>query len=140
MQQVLTKFWGLLNSSGERVVRIIVSASNDVRCHLESYTPSVGSRYSGFNHFLLSTLLTLSTYMTSQLVNTLTNFLHHQMMPPGLARKANAKGRVDEFVCLPHTQLAAQTLMSRWLVDTLTNFFITHHFLFQQRSSDENYF
>ena len=102
MQQVLTKFWGLLNSSGERVVRIIVSASNDVRCHLERYTPSVGSRYSGFNHFLLSTLLTLSTYMTSQLVNTLTNFLHHQMMPPGLAHRAWAKGRVDEFVCAIH--------------------------------------
>ena len=51
VQQALTKFWGLLNSSGERVVRIIVSASNDVRCHLESYTPSVGSRYSGLNLF-----------------------------------------------------------------------------------------
>ena len=114
--------------------------SDDVRCRLESYAPCVGSRYSGLNHFLLSTLLTLSTYMTSQLVNTLTNFLHHQMMPPGLARKAWAKGRVDEFVCLPQTQLAAQTLMSRWLVDTLTNFFITHHFLFRQRSSDEIYF
>ena len=81
VRQVLTKFWGLLNSSGERVVRIIVSASNDVRCHLESYTPRVGCRYSRLNHFLLSTLLTLSTYMASQLVNTLTNFLHHQMMP-----------------------------------------------------------
>ena len=106
MQQVLTKFWGLLNSSGERVVRIIVSASNDVRCHLESYTPRVGSRYSGLNIFLLSTLLTLSTYMTSQLVNTLTNSPHHQMLPPGLTRKAWAQGRVDEFVCLLHTQLA----------------------------------
>ena len=39
VQQVLTKFWGLLNSSGERVVRIIVSASNDVRCHLGSHVP-----------------------------------------------------------------------------------------------------
>ena len=85
--------------------------SDDVRCHLESYAPRVGSRYSGLNHFLLSTLLTLSTYMTSQLVNTLTNSLHHQMMPPGLTRKAWAQGRVDEFVCLLQTQLAAQTLM-----------------------------
>ena len=76
----------------------------------------VGSRYSGLNHFLLSTLLTLSTYMTSQLVNTLTNSLHHQMMPPGLTRKAWAQGRVDEFVCLLQTQLAAQTLMLGLLV------------------------
>ena len=140
MQQVLTKFGGLLNSSGERVARIIVSASNDVGCHLESYTPRVGSRYSGLNIFLLSTLLNLLTYMTPQLVNTLTNSPHHQMLPPGLTRKAWAQGRVDEFVCLPHTQLAAQTLMSRWLVDTLTNLFTTHHFLFRQRSSDEIYF
>ena len=51
MQQVLTKFWGLLNSSGERVARIIVSASNDVRCHLASYAPRVGSRYSGLSYF-----------------------------------------------------------------------------------------
>ena len=46
--------------------------------------------------------------MTSQLVHTLTNFLHHQMLPPGPARSAWAKGRVDEFVCLPNTQLATR--------------------------------
>ena len=44
--------------------------------------------------------------MTFQLVHTLTNSLHHQMLPPSPARRAWAKGRADEFVCLLHTQLA----------------------------------
>ena len=44
---MLTKFWGLLNSSGECVARIIVPASNDVRCHLASHAQCAGYRYSG---------------------------------------------------------------------------------------------
>ena len=35
----------------ERVVPILVSASNDVSCHLASYAKRVGSRYSGYNIF-----------------------------------------------------------------------------------------
>ena len=75
---------------------------------LEVTCPALTEGIVDYMSFLLSTLLTLSTSMTSQLVHTLTNSLHHQMLPPGPARRAWAKGRVDEFVCLLHTQLATR--------------------------------